>query len=155
MNVWTRFQDPAWRKAAESRPQGSLGTVWHITKTDDKKTKQHKLKVKDWLFKSNLTEELLLSHPTPDDVKFFQDIRKLAIWDYFDPSDMAKLANIEKRVIQNRKSLTEVNLKTINDSISRAKRLQHHDIKRIGVNHGKEKYENYKDTVKKIYNNTK
>jgi hypothetical protein len=151
-NVWQKFQDPAWRKAAEQRPQGSLGSAWAITKTDTKKERRHKQRVTDFLFKNNLTEELLLSHPTPDDVKFFKDLRQMAIWDYFDASDISKLAHIERRVVRERKSLTEQNLKFINDSISRAKRLQHHQLKRIQGG-DKIKREVYQSQVKKIYQN--
>lgn len=154
MNVWSRFQDPVWRKAAESRPQGSLGTAWAITKTDDKKQRQHKQRVTDFLFKSNLTEELLLSHPQPDHVKFFQDLRRLAIWDYFDASDISKLSHIERKVVREKKSLNEQNLKFINDSISRAKRLQHYNLKRV---QGGDKIlrEQYKSQVRKIYQQAK
>lgn len=153
-NVWTRFQDPAWRKAAESRPKGSMGMAWGITKTDSKKERQHKQRVTDFLFKSNLNEELLLSHPSPDDVKFFMDLRQLAIWDYFDASDISKLAHIERKVVREKRSLSQENLKFINDSISRAKRLQHHNLKRIqGGN--KILREEYKSQVRKVYQETK
>jgi len=153
-NVWQRFQDPAWRKAAESRPQNSMGMAWGITKTDNKKQRQHKQQVTDFLFKSNLNEELLMTHPTPADVKFFMDIRQLAIWDYFDASDISKLAHIERKVVREKKSLSEQNLKFINDSISRAKRLQHNNLKRI---QGGDKIirEEYKSKVKKVYQETK
>jgi hypothetical protein len=43
MTVWQRFQDPVWRKAAEQRPQGSLGSAWAITKTESKPELRHKL----------------------------------------------------------------------------------------------------------------
>jgi len=149
-NVWTRFQDPAWRKAAEQRPQGSLGTAWAITKTDTKKQRNHKQRVTDFLFKSNLNEELLMTHPSPDDVKFFMDLRKMSIWDYFDASDISKLSHIERKVVREKKSLNQQNLKFINDSISRAKRLQNQNIKRIqgGDIHRREQY---KQQVKKAY----
>lgn len=153
-NVWTRFQDPVWRKAAESRPKGSMGMAWAITKTDDKKQRQHKQRVTDFLFKSNLNEELLLSHPSPSDVKFFMDLRRLAIWDYFDASDISKLSHIERKVVREKRSLSQQNLKFINDSISRAKRLQHHNLKRI---QGGDKIlrEEYKAQVRKVYQETK
>jgi len=153
-NVWTRFEDGAWRKAAEQRQHKDIGGTWKINNTDTKKEKQHKRRVTDFLFKSNLNEELLLSHPTPADVKFFMDIRQMAIWDYFDASDISKLANIENMVVIKRKSLTESNLKFINDSISRAKRLQHHNLKRIqggDIN----RREEYKAKVRKIYQEAK
>ena len=155
MTIWQRFQDPTWRSQAEKLQHKNAGGTWQVERTDDKKVKQHKLRVTDFLFKSNLTEELLLKHPTPDDVKFFQDIRRCDIWDYFDPSDMAKIAHMEKRIVRQFKSLTEKDLKVLNDSISRAKRLQHKDIKRIGAMMGKENYENYKQEVKKVYSDTK
>jgi hypothetical protein len=153
-NVWQRFQDPVWRKTAESRSQGSMGMAWGITKTDTKKQRQHKQRVTDFLFKSNLNEKLLMTHPSPDDVKFFQDLRRLAIWDYFDASDISKLSNIERKVVRKLQSLTEQNLKFINDSISRAKRLQHHNLKRI---QGGDKIlrEEYKSQVRKIYQDIK
>jgi hypothetical protein len=153
-NVWQRFQDPVWRKAAESRPQGTMGMAWGITKTDDKKQRQYKQRVTDFLFKSNLNEELLMTHPSPDDVKFFMDLRQLAIWDYFDASDISKLAHIERKVVREKKSLSEQNLKFINDSISRAQRLQHKNIKRIqgGDIHRREQY---KAQVKIVYQDIK
>jgi len=153
-NVWTRFQDPAWRKAAESRPQGSMGMAWAIKKTDDKKQRQHKQRVTDFLFKSNLNEELLLSHPSPDDVKFFMDIRRLDIWDYFDASDISKLSHIERKVVRERRSLSKENLKFINECITRAKRLQHSNIKRVQGG-DKIKREEYKSQVKKAYQDAK
>ena len=153
-NVWQRFQDPVWQKAAEQRSQGTMGMAWGITKTDNKKERDHKRRVTDFLFKSNLSEELLLKHPNPDHVKFFQDIRQMAIWDYFDASDISKLCAIERKVVRQLKSLTEQNLKFINDSISRAKRLQHRNLKRIQGG-DKIKRENYKLQVKKAYSDTK
>jgi hypothetical protein len=153
MTIWQRFEDPVWRKAAEQKKHTGFGGTWQIERTDTKKQRQHKQKVTDFLFKSNLTEELLLKHPNPDHVKFFQDIRQMAIWDYFDASDISKLSHIERKVVRELKSLTEQNLKFINDSISRAKRLQHHNVKRI--TNGKKSYEDYKLQVKKAYSDTK
>lgn len=155
MTIWQKFEDPIWRKQAEQRKHTGIGGTWQVEKTDDKKTRQHKLRVTDFLFKSNLFEELLLKHPTPDDVKLFQDLRKNTLWDYFDSSDISKLACIESKVVRQLKSLTEQNLKFINDSISRAKRLQHRELKRIQGGKDKLKRENYKQLVKKVYSNIK
>lgn len=154
MTIWTKFEDPVWRKQAEQKTHKGIGGTWSKEPGDTKKEKQHKLKVTDFLFKSNLTEELLLKHPSPDDVKFFQDIRQMAIWDYFDASDISKLCSIERKVVRQLKSLTEQNLKFIHDSISRAKRLQHRNLKRIQGG-DKIKRENYKQQVKKVYSDTK
>lgn len=154
MTIWQRFEDPVWRKAAEQKKHTGIGGTWQVERTDTKKQRQHKQKVTDFLFKSNLTEELLLKHPNPDHVKFFQDIRQMAIWDYFDASDISKLAHIERKVVRELKSLTEQNLKFINDSISRAKRLQHHNLKRVQGG-DKDKREIYKEEVRKLYNATK
>ncbi len=155
MTIWQKFEDPIWRSEAEKRQHSGVGGTWKVEKTDDKKTRQHKLRVTDFLFKSNLTEELLLKHPTPDDVKLFQDLRKNTLWDYFDSSDISKLANIENKVVRQLKSLTEENLKFINDCISRAKRLKHRNLKRIQGGTDKLKRENYKQLVEKVYSNTK
>lgn len=155
MNVWRKFEDSVWRKQAEQLQHKNAGGTWQVEKTDDKQTKQHKLKIKDWLFKSNLTEELLLNHPTPDDVKLFQDLRRCDIWNYFDPSDICKISGIEAHVIHNRKSLNDKQLKKINDCITRAKRLKHRELRRVGMYSGKENYEKYKQEVKKVYSDTK
>ena len=82
------------------------------------------------------------------------DLRRLAIWDYFDASDISKLSHIERKVVREKRSLSQQNLKFINDSISRAKRLQHHNLKRI---QGGDKIlrEEYKAQVRKVYQETK
>jgi len=149
-NIWNKFQDPAWRKAAESRPQGSLGTVWHITKTDTKQEKKHKLKVKDWLFKNNLTEELLLNHPSPDDIKLLQEIRTSHIYDYFTPSDIAMLGAIEDLVVIKRRSLTLTHKSKLEHAVIRAQRLYQRQIKRKGTFNGKEAYAEYKQQISGI-----
>lgn len=149
-NTWNRFQDPAWRKAAESRPQGSLGSVWHITKTDTKKEKQHKLKVKDWLFKNNLTEELLLNHPSPDDIKILQEIRTSHLYDYFTPSDIAFIGSIESIVVLKRKSLTLSHRSKLEHAVMRAQRLYQRQLKRKGTFNGKEAYAEYKQQISGI-----
>ncbi len=154
MTIWSKFEDPVWRKQAEQYQHKDAGGTWKVDKKDHPLLKKHKLKVTDFLFKSNLTEELLLKHPTPDDVKFFQDLRNNTLWDYFDASDITKLSHIEGKVVRQLKSLTEQNLKFINDSISRAKRLQHHNLKRVQGG-DKDKREIYKEQVRKLYNATK
>jgi hypothetical protein len=155
MTIWSKFEDPVWRKQAEQKTHKGIGGTWAKEDKDTKKEKQHKLKVTDFLFKSNLTEELLLKHPSPDDVKFFQDLRKSSLWDYFDASDISKLSRIEYHIVRQYKSLTEQNLKFINDGISRAKRLQHRDLKRVQGGKDKQKLEKYKQQVKKAYSDTK
>lgn len=155
MTIWKKFEDPVWRKQAEQKTHKGIGGTWKVERTDTKKQRQHKLKVTDFLFKSNLTEELLLKHPTPDHVKLFQDLRNNILWDYFDPSDLAKLTNIERKVVRDLKSLSQANLKFIQDSISRALRLKHRDLKRIQGGTDKIKRENYKLQVKKAYSDTK
>jgi len=154
-NVWQRFEDGAWRKAAEGKSHKGIGGSWKIENTDTKKEKQHKLKVKDWLFKNNLTEELLLNHPSPDDIKLFQDIRMSCIYDYFDPSDMAMLGAYEERVVIRRLSLTNIHLEKINNSVKRAERLYLRGIRRKGIRNGREEYVEYKELVKKVYQDTK
>ena len=148
--VWQRFQDPAWRKAAEQRPQGSLGSVWHITKTDTKEERQHKLKVKDWLFKNNLTEELLLNHPSPDDVKLLREIRISHLYDYFTPSDIAFIGSIESLVVIKRRSLSITHRAKLEQAVIRADRLYKRQIKRLGTFNGKENYQNYKKQINEI-----
>lgn len=154
-SVWQRFDDPTWRQAAEQRQHKDIGGSWQVAKTDNKKTKQHKLRVKDWLFKNNLTEELLLNHPSPDDVKLFQDIRLSCVYDYFDPSDIAQLGALEERVIIRRQSLTKIHLEKINNSVKRAQRLYLRGIRRLGILNGREEYVKYKEQVKKVYLETK
>lgn len=149
-NVWQRFQDPAWRKAAEQRPQGSLGSAWNITKTDTKQERNHKLKVKDWLFKSNLTEELLLNHPSPDDVKLLREIRISHLYDYFTPSDVSMLGAVEDLVVIKRRSLTLSHRAKLEQAVIRAQRLYQRQIKRLGTNNGKTNYQNYKEKIKGI-----
>jgi hypothetical protein len=153
-NVWQRFEDPVWRKAAEQRQHKDIGVMYEVKNTDTKKERQHKRRVTDFLFKSNLNEELLLNHPSPADVKFFMDIRKMAIWDYFDASDITKLSHIERKVVRERRSLSEQNLKFINDSISRAQRLQHRDLKRVQGGDIQRRAE-YKSQVIKAYQDAK
>ena len=154
-NVWQRFEDGAWRLAAEQRQHKDIGGTWKIEKTDTKKERQHKLKVKDWLFKSNLTEELLLNHPSPDDVKLFQDIRLSCVYDYFDSSDISMLGALEERVIIRRQSLTKIHLEKINNSVKRAERLYLRGIRRQGIGNGRTEYIKYKAEVKKAYLETK
>ena len=149
-NVWTRFQDPVWRKAAESRPQGSLGSAWNITKTDTKQERKHKLTVKDWLFKNNLTEELLLAHPSPDDIKLLQEIRRSHIYDYFTPSDISMLGAIEDRIVLKRQSLTLSHRSKIEQAVIRAERLYIRQIKRKGTLSGKQAYIDYKKQISGI-----
>jgi hypothetical protein len=149
-NVWTRFQDPVWRKAAESRPQGSLGSAWNITKTDTKQERKHKLTVKDWLFKNNLTEELLLAHPSPDDIKLLQEIRRSHIYDYFTPSDISMLGAIEDRIVLKKQSLTLTHRSKIEQAVIRAERLYIRQIKRKGTLSGKQQYEAYKKQISGI-----
>jgi len=131
-----------------------MGMAWAITKTDSKKERQHKQRVTDFLFKGNLNEELLMTHPSPDDVKFFMDLRKMSIWDYFDASDITKISHIERKVVREKKSLNQQNLKFINESITRATRLQHSNIKRIQGG-DKIRREEYKLQVRKAYQDTK
>ena len=150
MNTWDRFQDPAWRKAAEQRPQGSLGSVWHITKTDTSQERQHKLKVKDWLFQSNLTEELLLNHPSPDDIILLREIRLSHLYDYFTPSDIAYIGSIESLVVIKRNSLTLTHRARLEQAVIRAERLNKRQIKRLGTFNGKTNYQNYKEKIKNI-----
>jgi hypothetical protein len=149
-NVWQKFQDPAWRKAAEQRPQGSLGTAWNITKTDNKQEREHKLTVKDWLFKNNLTEELLLNHPSPDDIKLLQEIRSSYIYDYFTPSDIAYIGSIESIVVLKRRSLTLTHRARLEQAVIKAQRLHQRQIKRLGTFNGKEAYQKYKEKIKDI-----
>jgi hypothetical protein len=146
-NVWNKFQDPAWRTAAEQRPQGSLGSVWNITKTDTKQERQHKLTVKDWLFKNNLTEELLLNHPSPDDIKLLQEIRRSHIYDYFTPSDISMLGAVEDLVVLKRRSLSLTHRSKIEQAVIRAERLYIRRIKRKGTNSGKQAFAEYKQQI--------
>lgn len=151
-NVWQRFQDPAWRKAAESRPQGSLGSAWNITKTDTKQQRQHKLTVKDWLFKNNLTEELLLNHPSPADIKLFQEIHRSHLYDYFTPSDIGMLNAIEDLIVLKRRSLTLSYRSKIEKAVIRAQRLYTRNIPRRGftMNNNSKEYQQYKQKISGI-----
>ena len=149
-NVWQRFQDPAWRKAAEQRPQGSLGSAWNITKTDTREERKHKLTVKDWLFKNNLTEELLLNHPSPDDIKLLQEIRRSHLYDYFTPSDIAYIGSIESIVVLKRKSLTLTHRARLEQAVIRAERLYNRQLRRKGSFNGKEAYADYKKQISGI-----
>jgi hypothetical protein len=151
-NVWQRFQDPTWRKAAESRPQNSMGMAWGIKKTDTKELRKHKLTVKDWLFKNNLTEELLLNHPSPDDIKLLQEIRISHIYDYFAPSDIGMLNAIEDRIVLKRKSLTLTHRAKIEHAVIRAQRLYTRNIPRKGfaMNNNNKEYQQYKQKISGI-----
>ena len=155
MNVWTRFQDPAWRKASEQQQHKNVGMMYDVKPADLKPERQHKLKVKDWLFKNNLTEELLLNHPSPADIKLFQEIRRSNIYDYFDSSDIAMLGCIEERIVIRRQSLKPEHLDKINHAVVRAERLYKRGIKRQGILNGKQKYLDYKEQVKKVYQDAK
>lgn len=151
-NIWQQFQDPVWRKAAESRKQGSMGTAWGISKTDTKQQRQHKLRVKDWLFQNNLTEELLLNHPSPDDVKLMREIRISHLYDYFTPSDIGMLNAIEDLVVLKRRSLTLSHRSKIEQAVIRAQRLYKRNIPRKGfsMNNNSIEYQNYKKRIKAI-----
>jgi hypothetical protein len=150
-NTWQRFQDPAWQQAAKQRPQGSLGSVWHITDTDTKPERQHKLRVKDWLFKNNLTEELLLNHPSPDDVKLLRELRTCHLYDYFTPSDIGVMSALEDIVVIKRRSLKLTHRAKLEQAVIRANRLYQRQIKRQTVyNHGQESYQNYKKQINEI-----
>jgi hypothetical protein len=149
-NVWTKFQDPIWRQAAEQRSQTHVGMAWDVTKTDTKQERQHKLTVKDWLFKNNLTEELLLNHPSPDDIKLFQDIRRSDIYDYFTSSDISMIGAIENIVVIKRKSLNSTHRSKIEQAVIRAQRLYKRQIKRLGIRNGREAYTRYKQQISNI-----
>lgn len=149
-NVWQRFQDPVWQQAAKNRPQGSLGSVWHITKTDSKEQRQHKLRVKDWLFTNNLTEELLLNHPSPDDVKLLKELRISYLYDYFTPSDVAKIGCIENRVVLNKRSLTITDRTKLEQAVIRAERLYKRHVKRLGKYSTKQQWQHYKQQIQGI-----
>ena len=149
-NVWQRFQDPVWRRAAEQRPQGSLGSAWNITKTDSKEERKHKLTVKDWLFKNKLTEELLLNHPSPDDIKLLKEIRCSHIYDYFTPSDISMLGAVEDLIVLKRRSLTLSHRSKIEQAVIRAERLYIRQIKRKGTLSGRQQYEQYKQQISGI-----
>lgn len=150
MTVWQKFQDPVWQQAAKSRPQGSLGTVWHITKTDTRPEREHKLRVKDWLFKNNLTEELLLNHPSPDDVKLLRELRISHLHDYFTPSDIAYIGQVESQVVLKRLSLKITQRARLEQAVIRADRLYKRQLKRQGTLDGKNSYENYKKQIAEI-----
>lgn len=150
MSVWQRFEDPVWRKAAEQQRQGLRDSTWALTDEDTKKERQHKLRVKDWLFKNNLTEELLLNHPSPDDVIIFREIRLSSLFDYFTPSDIACIGALEEQIIIRRKSLNNKHRQKLEQAVIRAQRLQARNLKRLGTLNGKSAYQKYKKEIQEI-----
>ena len=145
-NTWQRFQNPVWQKAHEQR-KGTMGTAWGIRKSKSKPEREHEYRVKDWLFKNNLTEQLLLEHPSPDDIVLMREIRISYLWSYFTPSDVAIIANIENRVVMRRRSLTLRDRSRIELAVIRAERLYNRQLKRISVRDGREQYQAYKQAI--------
>jgi hypothetical protein len=145
-NTWQRFQNPVWQKAREQR-KGTMGTAWGIRKSKSKPEREHEYRVKDWLFKNNLTEQLLLEHPSPDDIVLMREIRISYLWSYFTPSDVAIIANIENRIVMRRRSLTLRDRSRIELAVIRAQRLYNRQLKRISVRDGREQYQAYKQAI--------
>lgn len=131
MNVWDKFQEPAWQQAALRRGPPKEENLWAITRASDydnkpmdtAKERRHKLKVKDWLFTNNLTEELLLNHPEPDAVKLLREIQTNVIWDYFNAKDRGFVNAINDQVILKRQVLKEQHKERLLMSVIRAQRL--------------------------------
>lgn len=140
--VWQRFQDPAWRKAAEQKQHKNIGMAWDIKTTDTKKEKQHKIRTKQFLMTKGLNEEKMLNEANPMDIALMNDIIKMEVIDYISDKKIAHFNHLKNQVLVKKQALTDDQLQQLSYILQNAQRKQNRANHRVNKT-----YEEYKMNI--------